>query len=285
MTGDRPVALVTGASRGLGAAVARRLRAEGFDLILTARDASQLARVRAGLLEQPGGCVSCVAADLGDAEAPQAIATRVAAIAPRLTAVINNAAEQAPIGALTACDWSAWERAIRVDFLAPVALTRACVPSLRTDGRRAKVIFISGGGATSPRPNFSAYAAAKCALVRTSETLAIELAPAGIDVNAVAPGAMPSFMTQAVIDAGPERAGQREYDLAVGTLRGGRETIDRAAALVAYLVSTAGDGLTGRLISAVWDPWETLATRREALAKSDVYTLRRIVPGDRGLPE
>ena len=175
------------------------------------------------------------------------------------------------------------ERALRVDLIAPVALTRLLVPMMPASrSTRGKIINISGGGAAAPRPNFSAYAVAKPGLVRFTETLAGELA-AAIDVNAVAPGPMKSAMTQAVLHAGRHSAGDREYDSASQVAACSDGGVECAAELCAFLASPASDGITGRLVSAVWDRWEELPRHLEDLKRSDVYTLRRVVPGDRGM--
>jgi len=147
---------------------------------------------------------------------------------------------------------------------------------------RGKIVNISGGGATSPRPGFSAYAAAKTALVRFSETLAHEVAERSIDVNSIAPGVLNSRLTRAVLDAGPDRVGRHEYEAAENTARGPIDGRERAAELCTFLASAASDGITGKLISAQWDPWPSLAEHRTDLNGSDVYTLRRVLPRDRG---
>ena len=85
------------------------------------------------------------------------------------------------------------------------------------------------------------------------------------------------------IDADQARVGQEFYERAVAQRDSGGTPLEVGARLAVYLGSAASDGITGRLISAVWDAWESLAERREVLASSDVYTLRRIVPQDRGL--
>jgi len=107
-----------------------------------------------------------------------------------------------------------------------------------------KIINISGGGATGPRPDFSAYAAAKCALVRLTETLAEELKADHIDVNAVAPGAMNTRMLEQLLAAGPQAA-SREYADALRRRREGGTPPEKAAALVALLASSLTDGITG----------------------------------------
>jgi NAD(P)-dependent dehydrogenase (short-subunit alcohol dehydrogenase family) len=131
-------------------------------------------------------------------------------------------------------------------------------------------------------PFFSAYAASKAAVVRFGETLAEELREFGVDVNCVAPGAMNTKFLDEALEAGPEKIGRAAYEQAVKQKKNGGVPPERAAALCAFLASAASDGITGKLISAVWDPWEKLAKHKKELASTDIYTLRRIVPQDRG---
>jgi 3-oxoacyl-[acyl-carrier protein] reductase len=118
--------------------------------------------------------------------------------------------------------------------------------------------------------------------VRFSETLAEELRAHRIDVNAMAPGALNTRMLDEVLAAGPDRVGQSFYERAVEQQRSGGVPLERPAALAVWLASAASDGVTAKLLSAVWDPWPELPQHLDDLA-SDVYTLRRIVPSDRGL--
>jgi len=145
-----------------------------------------------------------------------------------------------------------------------------------------KIVQLSGGGATNPLPGLSAYAASKAAVVRFAETLAQELREHHVDVNSVAPGALNTRMLDEVLAAGPELVGQGFYERALEQQRTGGVPLERGAALAVWLASAASDGVTAKLLSAVWDPWSELPQHLDDLA-SDVYTLRRIVPGDRGL--
>jgi 3-oxoacyl-[acyl-carrier protein] reductase len=143
-------------------------------------------------------------------------------------------------------------------------------------------VQLSGGGATNPLPGLSAYAASKAAVVRFAETLAEELREHHVDINAVAPGALNTRMLDEVLAAGPERVGQSFYDRALEQQRSGGVPLSRGAELAVWLGSAASDGVTAKLLSAVWDPWVELPQHIDDLA-SDVYTLRRIVPRDRAL--
>jgi NAD(P)-dependent dehydrogenase (short-subunit alcohol dehydrogenase family) len=271
---------ITGASRGLGAQIAKAFWKAGANLILVARARDGLAQVQATLPPRPDQRAVILAGDLSD---PQSIERMVSAARnefEQLDVLVNNAAIQGPIGAVWKNDWHAWQTTVQVNLLAPIALCRLGVPWM-AECQRGKIINLSGGGATGPRARFSAYATAKAGLVQFSETLAEETRAFGIDVNCVAPGAMDTALLAQVIAAGPVLAGQREYDAAREAQSAGEAAVERAAALCVFLASPASDGITGKLLSAIWDPWEGLVEHKADL-NSDIYTLRRIVPGDRG---
>jgi 3-oxoacyl-[acyl-carrier protein] reductase len=119
--------------------------------------------------------------------------------------------------------------------------------------------------------------------VRFTETLAVETADARIDVNAVAPGALNTRMLDQVLASGPEQVGPNYYHRSLKQKEEGGASIENAAALCTFLLSSESDGISGLLISAVWDPWKELAKHKEQLGKSDIYRLRRILPSDRNL--
>ncbi len=197
-----------------------------------------------------------------------------------VTILVNNAGVYGPKGPIDLVDWDEWVRAVQVNLIGSVLPARELFAHFAQRGY-GKVLQLSGGGATRPLPGLSAYAASKAAVVRFAETLAGELRPYNVDVNAIAPGAMNTRMLDEVIAAGPEMVGTAYFERALAQQRDGGVPLTYAAALAVFLGSAASDGITGKLLSAVWDPWDTLARRREDLA-SDVYTLRRIVPADRG---
>jgi 3-oxoacyl-[acyl-carrier protein] reductase len=275
------IALITGASRGLGEFLARRFWAAGFSLCLVARSKAGLQKVAASLPERKGQQITVLACDLGDTASVGELAARVRELLPSIDVLVNNAAIHGPIGPLWENDFSLWQQAIQVNLLAPVALCRAFVPWMKEAGS-GSIINLSGGGATGPRSNFSAYGTAKTALVRFSETLAEETKPLGIRVNCIAPGAMKTEMLGEVLQQGANAAGEREFAIASKVFAEGGASMDRVAELALFLASDKSNGITGKLISAVWDDWEHWPDHLDELSSSDAYTLRRIAGRDRG---
>ena len=281
---DGRTALITGASQGLGLEIARAYLKEGAaGICICGRDPATLEHAAEELrrLAGPSCTVISEVADVSDPVDVQRLAETAIDALGKVTILVSNAGVYGPKGAIEQTDWSEWVRAIEINLFGSVLPARALVPHFRENGY-GKIVQLSGGGATSPLPGLSSYAASKAAVVRFAETLAGELREHGVDVNALAPGALNTRMLDEVIAAGPERVGGAFFERALEQQRSGGTSLGRGAELAVFLGSPASDGITGKLLSAVWDPWAELPSHIEDL-DSDVYTLRRIVPGDRGL--
>ena len=276
-------ALITGANQGLGLAIARAYVQAGAGVLMCARDAVLLQKAKGEVesLARSGQIVEAEMADVSDPGQVEHLAARALALFPRLDVLVNNAGVYGPMGPIETVDWAAWTRSVEINIYGSVLPCRAVLPHFKAN-RYGKIVQLSGGGATNPLPRISAYAASKAAIVRFAESLALEVREFGIDVNAIAPGALNTRLLDEALAAGPETVGKEFYDRMVKTKAQGGTPLDAGAALAVFLGSAASDGVTGRLLSAVWDPWEALPSHRVELDGSDVYTLRRIVPNDRG---
>jgi NAD(P)-dependent dehydrogenase (short-subunit alcohol dehydrogenase family) len=277
-------AIVTGGSHGLGLEIARAFAAAGARVLVCARDQSALERARTELesVAADPESVATKAADVSDPAAAEGLVEVALERFSRVHVLVNNAGVYGPKGPTEDVDWKEWEQAIRVNLFGSVLCCRAVLPHFRENGY-GKIIQLSGGGATSPLPRLSAYAASKAAVVRFAETLAEELRGTGIDVNSIAPGALNTRLLDEVLEAGPEFVGESFYERALEQRASGGTPLELAARLAVFLASEESDGITGKLISAPWDPWAELPTHAEDLRSTDVYTLRRIVPTDRDL--
>ena len=276
-------AVITGANQGLGEAIACAYVQAGADVFLCARNEAKLAEVQARLkgVAAAGQRVEVMGADVSK----RADVTRLASAAlqafPHLQILVNNAGVYGPKGRIEEVDWDEWVQAVEINLLGSILMARAFLPHFRSQ-RYGKIIQLSGGGATAPLPLISAYAASKAGIVRFMETLAEEVKEDRVDINSIAPGALNTRLLDEVLEAGEQKVGRSFYERARKQKEEGGAPLEKGASLAVFLGSSASDGLTGKLISAVWDPWEHFPEHLDELQKSDMYTLRRIVPKDRG---
>ena len=246
---------------GIGLAVARMLASRDTELVLVARGPDALRSASESL---EGKTHSWHAFDVGDEDAWNAIEIG------ELNGLVCAAAILGPIGPLGSYAAAEFQRTLEVNTLGTLLAVHRCLPALQAAG--GSIVTFGGGGATSPRPRFDAYAASKAAVVRLTENLAIALAP--LKVNCVAPGFVATRLHNATLAAGPEAAGQ---DLHARTRRAvgeGGFPVEEAAELVCLLL--ADPPFSGKLISAQWDPWRDAAYHERLANDPDLGTLRRI---------
>ena len=297
----KPTVLITGASQGLGKHLAESFWRYGYNLILISRRkiildnfANSLINSMADYDSHVGNLQQIFNYDC-DFASPTDIDRLIETLFQNhlsIEVLINNAAIQGPVGK-THKLWDTFPEsyidAIQVNLLAPIELSSRLIPlmtnsKIRSPHSGGSIINISGGGATAPRANFSAYATSKAGLVRFSETLAEEVKDLGIRVNCIAPGAMKTAMMQEVLDKGVQFVGAAEFATAQKIMSEGGASMERVAELALYLAGPDSTGITGKLISAMWDNWPALSGHTEEIKASDIFTLRRIAGRDRGMP-
>jgi NAD(P)-dependent dehydrogenase (short-subunit alcohol dehydrogenase family) len=276
-------AIITGANQGFGLALAKAFVKEGANIAICARTLSQLEKARTELqtLAQGDAKIFAQKVDVAKPEQVEQFVQQTLTKFGKFDIVVANAGVYGTKGPIDEIDWQEWSDAIDINLKGTVFLCKAVLPHLKQNNY-GKIIILSGGGATKPIPNLSAYAASKAGVVRFAETLAGEVKNFHIDVNAVAPGALNTRLLDEIIAAGPERVGKNFYEQSLQQKAEGGTDLELGASLCVYLASSESDGISGKLISAVWDPWKSLAKYKDELKKTDIYTLRRIVPEDRG---
>ncbi len=264
--------MITGAGRGIGRVIAVKCASEGAKVVLLARTGSELAKT-SELISGTGGKSCPVVCDISSM---QDVAHAVSVAREKygqIDVLVNNAGVQPPIGPFAAADIDEWKSNVAINLFGTAHVTSAVLPEM-ISRKKGKIVNLSGGGSTSPRPNFSAYAVSKTAIVRFTETLAMELRQYNIDVNAVSPGAINTKMLDELLEAGP-LAGEEVGDAEKRKETGGDDP-ELAAGLVCFLASGDSDGISGKLISARWDPWREESFRMRLKSDKDFATLRRI---------
>jgi len=241
-------ALITGAGRGIGRAIALGLADAGTRVVLLARTAGQLEETSGQLRERgvPAGRISVVPADLAD-EGQRALAAASVLAAGRVDILVNNAATVEPLGPTIGIQARDLRAAYEVNVIAPAELTAAVLPGMLTAGW-GRVVNISSGIVASPAGMIrgNAYAATKAALEAHTVNLAAELAGTGVTVNAYRPGGVDTAMQAWIRGQDPERIGRLHERFTKNYAEGTLITPEHsAAALLAHL---AGDGTGG-----IWD--------------------------------
>jgi NAD(P)-dependent dehydrogenase (short-subunit alcohol dehydrogenase family) len=259
--------LIVGASGTLGMAVADAFIKAGGKVAVTSNSSADLS-------SSLGRAAMHLRLDVSSSTQVSSVIQDVRKNFGALDAVVNCSGIQGPIGPTQSVDIAAWTRVIEVNLFGCLYLAQAAVPVMLAQGR-GKIIFFSGGGATSARPFFSAYGASKVAVVRFVETLAEELRTTNIQVNAIAPGAVRSRMWDEMRAAGAAGGSKLQAELKQMDETGGVSP-ERGAALAVFLASECSKNLSGRLISAVHDKWEAMGPSISQIMSTEAGTLRRI---------
>jgi len=273
------IAIVTGANRGLGREISFALWHKGYSLILIGRSKSQLLEIKTTFEDRANQSCEIIICDLSDDLALCEVIKNDISNYKKIDVLINNAAIHGPIDIFNKTNSKELKNIFQVNFFSPFALTKAVIPLMKKYG--GSVINISGGGAAGPRPYFSAYAASKAALVRFSETVALELKENNIRVNCVAPGMMPTKLLSETIPH-IKNTEKKELDAINKVLTDKSYSYANVIELILFLSSASSKNISGKLISAVWDNWQDWNKNILEINKNDLYTLRRITAKDKG---
>jgi NAD(P)-dependent dehydrogenase (short-subunit alcohol dehydrogenase family) len=274
------IAIITGGSLGIGRAIAAAYAGEGANLVLVSRTETELEAARQEISKVTHSQVKIFPADISRPDSVERLMEYTLGEFSAIDILVNCAGIYGPIGLSTEVDVNRWLETIHINLYGTFLCIRAVLPTMMKN-KKGKIVNLSGGGATSPFPRFSAYSASKAAVVRLTETLATEVMDYNIDINAIAPGAVNTRMLDEALEAG-EATGEEFAARAIRQKQEGGVPADKVAELAVFLASSRSDGLSGRLISLLWDKWAEIPQHVEEIAPSDVYTLRRIIPEERG---
>jgi len=263
--------VITGAGRGIGRQIAISASHHGANIALIARTSSELDETILQLSKT--GKHRSYILDINDRSSIEETFKKIYEEFESIDGLVNNAGIQPPIGRFHEVSIKDWINNIEVNLFGTIACTHAVLNKM-IQSQSGKIVNLSGGGSTSPRPQFSAYGVAKTAIVRFTETIAVELREYGIDVNAIAPGAINTKMLDEVLEV-KDIAGSEYYDAIKRKADGGNDPLV-AAELACFLLSSESDGISGKLISAIWDDWKNESYQKTLRDDVDIETLRRI---------
>ena len=270
------VAVITGAGRGIGQAIALAYAREGANLSLAARSTLELEET-GKKCRDAGSEVLITSTDVTDLDQVERLVDLTMERFSTIDILVNNAGISGPLGLLEDNDPAAWVNVIQVNLLGTYLCCRAVVPVMRKNNS-GRIVNLSGAGATNAWASMSAYCSSKAAVVRLTEGLALELAETGILVNALGPGSVHTKMWEEMTEAAAKVGADRIHETGLRVISGGGAAIDRCADLAVWIAGSKADGLTGRIISASVDDFKSLTSDIPKIMASDVYTLRRVDP-------
>jgi 3-oxoacyl-[acyl-carrier protein] reductase len=265
-----PSVLITGAGRGIGKRLALGFARAGYRVGLLSRTQPELDLAKLEI-EHQGGVALRIRADVRDLDQMCGAADRMRAVFGGVDVLIAAAGVQGPVGPLLETKPRAWADAIDINLMGVAHAARAVLPMM-IERRAGKILALSGGGSAYSRPNFTAYAAAKTAVVRLVECLADEVRDHNVQVNCMAPGASYSHMTDEVLNAGEDRAGAKEIEQAEQVRITGGVPPEKQVQLAMFLVSDRSNHISGKLIH-VNDDWKKM---ENANMNPEAFTLRRV---------
>ena len=264
------VALITGAGRGIGRAIAVAYAKEGAKLGLVARTVSEVEET-ARQAEALGAPACVIQADVTDPSQVEEMVGRTLDRFSTIDILVNNAGIAGPVGALQDNDVSHWVQTIQLNVIGVFLCSKAVLPTMLARDR-GKIINMSGVGGR----NMSAYGASKAALVDITETLYLELEGRNVQVNAMAPGSIHTLMWEETRDAAAAIGDEELLEWGQRVTSGRGASMQRAAELAVFLASDASGSLSGRLIQAVTDDFDSLTSLTPEIMGSDAYMRRRV---------
>jgi 5-hydroxydodecatetraenal polyketide synthase CpkA len=267
------VVLVTGAGRGIGRQLARRLADHGAALALVARSGDELAETR-DLIESAGGIAAAARADVTDADSLRVAFADLRRRLGPVDVLVNNAGVLGPIGPLWEVDVEDWWTTMDVNVRGTVLASRLVLPAMIAAGR-GRIVNITSQAGVHRWPFVSGYSVSKAAVVKLTENLALEAKHHGVSVFSVHPGLLPIGMSETVTAHQPTSAHEaRVRDWALAELAGGRGADPvRAIDLLVRLAAGDGDRLSGRHLS-VHDDLDSVLRNVAEVHAHDLYVLR-----------
>jgi len=268
------IAIITGAGRGIGRAIAIAFAKEGAKVSLVARTVSELEET-AQLIEEYGSTSLVIPTDVTQPSSVASMVQETVSQYGRVDILVNNAGVPGPIGALQNNKIDDWIKTIQVNVIGPYLCCKSVVPLMANQGG-GKIINLAGAGANNAWANLSAYCTSKAGVVRMTEVLALELENKNIQVNALGPGSIHTRMWEELRNGAEAANATKIQEIGDRVLSGGGASLENPAELAVFLASDDSGKLSGRLISAVTDDFNNIAAKIPEIMESEAFTLRRL---------
>lgn len=266
-------AIITGGARGIGYAIAKELVDQGVKVVICSRTKSDLEKALILLNKKKEAAYGriCDVSSLCDCEELIDFAQRKLR---KVDILVNNAGVYGPIDSFDKININDFKKTMEINLMGMVYCSYLVIPIMKKIGN-GKIVNVCGAGVGgNTLPKFTAYFTSKFAVAGFTEVLADELKENNIQVNAISPGPVNTYLNKYLIEQGPEKSGEEVYKNAVQQQRDGGTSPELATRLITYLVSAEAEHITGRLLSSKWNPPERLKNIKEF--SRNLYKLRKI---------
>ncbi|MGE0544848.1 MAG: SDR family NAD(P)-dependent oxidoreductase [Dehalococcoidia bacterium] len=264
------VAIVTGAGRGIGRAIARRLAESGASVTVAARSRDEIVDT-ATQIEADGGQALALPVDVTDWNAVQSMVAQTEERFGPADLIVNNAGIGGGGGNFWEADPERWWRTVEVNLRGVALCTRAVLPGM-IKRQRGRIVNVASNSAIRTNPYGSDYAGSKAAVLRFTDSVAAEARPYGVHIFAISPGLVRTAMTNRRRHSSPSDADVASHPQQMRTL-GPWVPPERAADLCLFLASGRGDALAGHFIH-IGDDLDELLRHADRIAEKGLYVLR-----------
>ena len=272
--------LITGGSQGLGLELANYFYKLGANIIICARDRKKLNNIKKSFKKKKQQFIIIEKCDVAKFREVDIFFNKIFKKIKKIDILINNAGIYGPKGKLEDLSWKEYQKTLNINLLGSIYFIKKILPYFKKRNK-GKIIQMSGGGAASPLPFFSAYATSKAGIVRFVENISKELTSYKIDINAVAPGPINTRMLDEVLKENPKTVGKSFYKKSLEQKKTGGTDIMKIIECIEFLCHKKSDGISGKLISILWDNWKDFSKYKKFIRNSDVGNIRRITGRDR----
>ena len=274
--------IITGANQGLGLEIAKHFYQLGANIILCARDKKKLINVIKLFTKKSDQIIIAEKCDVSKPKDVDMFFKKILKKVKNIDVLINNAGIYGPKGNIENISWKDFKKTLDINLFGSIYFVKKIIPYFKKKNK-GKIIQISGGGAASPLPFFSAYATSKAGIVRFVENVSKELNTYKIDINAIAPGPINTRMLDEVLRENPKNVGRTFYKKSVIQKKNGGTDIKKILYCIEFLSHKKSDRISGKLISVLWDNWKNFNKFKKDLRSSDIGNLRRVTGRERNL--
>ena len=269
--------IITGGSEGFGFEIAKYLVKKNYNIIICSRNKNKLKLADNELSKikmSKDQIILLKQVDISNQSQVRIFVKFCISKFHKIDVLINNAGTYGSIKPFASTKWKDWVKGIETNLYGSIYTIMFLLPTFKKQ-KMGKIIQLAGGGASKAMQNFSSYSVSKTAIVRFVESIALELKNYNIDVNAISPGALNTKMIDEVLRIDKKIIGENFYHSNVKIKNNKKNLFLKPLELINFLISNKSNGISGKMISALWDNYKIWPKHIDQINNKELYVLRR----------